>query len=196
MVLVYLAAVSMISTIMSALWFFLPAAAANGFAVVAAKLPLLSGWEAPLDFGVSWRGKRLLADHKTWRGLITGMILSTLTLALQQWLYRAVPSMHSLVNELPAYSTLPLLILGPLLGLGALGGDAVKSFFKRRVGVQPGERWFPFDQIDYIVGAEAASAFVVVLPLPVYAAAIIIFVLLQIAASYIGYVIGVKEKPY
>ena len=32
-------------------------------------------------------------------------------------------------------------------------GDAVKSFFKRRVGVPPGGRWIPADEIDFIIGA-------------------------------------------
>jgi CDP-2,3-bis-(O-geranylgeranyl)-sn-glycerol synthase len=34
-----------------------------------------------------------------------------------------------------------------------MAGDAVKSFFKRRVGVPPGGRWIPADEIDFIIGA-------------------------------------------
>ena len=43
--------------------------------------------------------------------------------------------------------------LGLRFGIGAMAGDAVKSFFKRRADVPSGERWFPFDQIDFVVGA-------------------------------------------
>jgi CDP-diglyceride synthetase len=32
-------------------------------------------------------------------------------------------------------------------------GDAVKSFFKRRLGITPGKSWFPFDQLDFVLGA-------------------------------------------
>lgn len=45
------------------------------------------------------------------------------------------------------------LSLGLLLGLGAVSGDAVKSFFKRRLGIAPGRPWVPFDQLDFQVGA-------------------------------------------
>jgi CDP-2,3-bis-(O-geranylgeranyl)-sn-glycerol synthase len=47
-----------------------------------------------------------------------------------------------------------------LLGFGALAGDSIKSFFKRRVGVKPGKRWFPFDQIDFVIGALAFASIV------------------------------------
>ena len=36
-----------------------------------------------------------------------------------------------------------------------MSGDAVKSSFKRRVGIAPGQPWFPADQLDFIVGAMA-----------------------------------------
>jgi CDP-2,3-bis-(O-geranylgeranyl)-sn-glycerol synthase len=45
------------------------------------------------------------------------------------------------------------LSLGFLLGLGAMAGDAAKSFFKRRLGIAPGHPWIPFDQIDFQIGA-------------------------------------------
>jgi CDP-2,3-bis-(O-geranylgeranyl)-sn-glycerol synthase len=35
---------------------------------------------------------------------------------------------------------------------GALLGDIIESFFKRRVGRKRGEDWIPFDQIDFILG--------------------------------------------
>jgi CDP-2,3-bis-(O-geranylgeranyl)-sn-glycerol synthase len=38
-------------------------------------------------------------------------------------------------------------------GIGAMSGDAVKSFFKRRVGIAAGRPWVPADQLDFIVGA-------------------------------------------
>ncbi|KAA0006124.1 MAG: CDP-archaeol synthase, partial [Thermoplasmata archaeon] len=36
---------------------------------------------------------------------------------------------------------------------GALLGDIVESFFKRRVGKERGEDWIPFDQVDFLIGA-------------------------------------------
>jgi len=36
---------------------------------------------------------------------------------------------------------------------GALIGDIVESFFKRRIGKVRGQDWIPFDQLDFILGA-------------------------------------------
>ena len=43
--------------------------------------------------------------------------------------------------------------IGLLLGSGALIGDAVKSFFKRKEGIKPGNRFIPWDQLDYSIGS-------------------------------------------
>jgi CDP-2,3-bis-(O-geranylgeranyl)-sn-glycerol synthase len=39
------------------------------------------------------------------------------------------------------------------MGSGAILGDLIKSFFKRRIGIKPGEKWIFFDQVDYAIGA-------------------------------------------
>ena len=38
------------------------------------------------------------------------------------------------------------------LCFGALGGDIIESFFKRRTGKDRGEDWIPLDQLDFILG--------------------------------------------
>ena len=43
----------------------------------------------------------------------------------------------------------------PIIGsicFGALFGDIIESFFKRRMGRNRGEDWIPFDQLDFILG--------------------------------------------
>ena len=44
------------------------------------------------------------------------------------------------------------IIFGLLAGLGAILGDLVKSFFKRRLGIKSGQSWPIFDQLDFIAG--------------------------------------------
>jgi CDP-2,3-bis-(O-geranylgeranyl)-sn-glycerol synthase len=39
------------------------------------------------------------------------------------------------------------------ISMGALFGDIVESFFKRRIGKERGESWYPFDQLDFVLGA-------------------------------------------
>ena len=42
-----------------------------------------------------------------------------------------------------------------------MGGDSLKSYAKRRVGIAPGARWMPADQLDFIVGAMVPMAAIV-----------------------------------
>jgi len=176
------------------LWFFLPAGIANMVPIFVAQIPVLKPYDAPLDFGKTFRGKRLFGSHKTWRGLAAGTIFGTITLWLQQ-LAVDHSSWLQVWTARVDYSQLPALVLGPLFAFGALGGDAVESFFKRRRGIAPGRGWFPFDQTDYIIGAAIASVPFVTLSLPQYAVLIILWLAIHVAASVIGYFIGVKERP-
>jgi len=136
--------------IIQALWFFVPAYLANMMPVFVQKLPFLN---KPVDFGRTLAGKRILGGHKTWRGLFFGTLAGFLVFELQRFLFsKGIMTGFALID----YSTAPL-FLGALIGFGALVGDIVKSFFKRRVGVRPGGRWMPFDQIDFIAAALLVS---------------------------------------
>lgn len=177
-----------------ALWFFLPAGIANMMPIFAARWPIIKPWDYPIDFGKTYRGKRIFGTHKTWRGLIVGIIFATLTLALQVWLIREVSFLADLTDQVD-YATLPVLVLGPLFGFGALAGDCIESFFKRQRGTPPGQGWFPFDQTDYIIGGALATMPFVQLTIAQYIMLIVIWLIVHVVASYIGYVAGVKERP-
>lgn len=177
-----------------ALWFFLPAGIANMMPIFAARWPIIKHWEFPMDFGLSFRGKRVFGEHKTVRGLIIGIIFATLTLWLQQLAARHVGWVADWTDHID-YTTLPVLALGPVFALGALLGDAIESFFKRQINIPPGEGWFPFDQIDYIVGGAIATMPFVTLSIPQYLLLILLWFITHIVSTVIGYLIGVKDKP-
>lgn len=111
-------------------WLFLPAIAANMTPVFAARFHWLPGLALPLDGYLMLRGRRLLGDHKTLRGLLTGLLFG---------------SVVGLLQGSPA--------AGAALSLGALVGDTTKSFIKRQLDIAPGRPWIPFDQIDFVLGA-------------------------------------------
>ncbi len=184
----------MIETIFFALWFFLPAGFANAAPVFANKIPLLNQFKTPLDFGFSKGGKRILGDNKTWRGFLFGIAIAVVTLAIQKivykdsiWLQDTLPATIDYVNV--------SLWLGVLLGVGALLGDAVESFFKRKANVNSGEAWFPFDQLDYILGGILLSSLIVSLSPAQSAAIIVVWFGLHLLSSYIGFLMGLKDKP-
>jgi CDP-2,3-bis-(O-geranylgeranyl)-sn-glycerol synthase len=176
-----------------AFWFLLPAAIANAAPVLAALLPYVRNWSQPMDFGYMWRGKRLLGPHKTWRGFISGVLTATLIFWLQQVCVRHFGWAAHLVDG-TGYAALPF-VLGPLFGVGALGGDAVKSFFKRLHGVEAGRHWIPFDQLDYIIGAMLISLPFIVLPVMAYAWMLVIWFGAHMLANYIGWRLGIREQP-
>lgn len=184
----------MLSELLFALWFFLPAGMANMIPVPIAKIPGLRKFNTPLDFGKTWRGVRVLGAHKTWRGLIAGIVVGILTVWLQQYLvheYGWFASQAAVTD----YTALPILWLGLAFALGALGGDAAKSFFKRRQNLGPGAVWLPWDLIDHIIGAAVFALPFVIFAWWIYPAVIIIWLFANLFVSYIGYWIGIKESP-
>ncbi len=178
--------------ILFALWFFLPAGLANASPVIANKIPVLRKWNLPLDFGAKFRGKRVFGDSKTWRGLLVGIIVATITLSLQVWAFNNFGWAQDIAININ-YFILPVYVLGPLFAIGALGGDAIESFVKRQRGIKPGQSWFPFDQLDYIIGGLIASFIVIELTMQEYLAIIVVWFAVHLIAVYIGYVLGIRQ---
>lgn len=94
------------------------------------------GWNRPIS-------TRLLGEHKTIGGFGLGVSVAIGAACAQS----AIDWEGSLVS----YDH--WLLIGFALGFGALGGDALKSFFKRRRGIPPGRSWVPADQLDFVLGA-------------------------------------------
>lgn len=184
----------MVHSIFLALWFFVPAGFANAAPVFAAAIPWLRRFTVPLDCGKSYKGVRIFGANKTWRGLIAGILFAALGLALQRYAYIHTDWAKTLSAPIN-YQTIPLILLSILFAVGALGGDAIESFFKRRQGVAPGHSWFPLDQIDYVIGAILATLPIVRLTPVQYAAALLLGVVLHVFFTYIGYLIKLRDRP-
>lgn len=184
----------MIHDILFALWFFLPAGVANLVPVFAAHIPGLKRLDAPLDFGMTFRGKRVFGDHKTWRGLVVGIIMAIFVLWIQQLLFEHSAWVRGLASDVN-YHDLPVVAMGALFGLGALGGDAIESFFKRQRNIAPGKGWFPFDQTDYIIGGAVATMPFVTLTVGQYLWLGVLWLGVHVTSTVIGYHLGLKERP-
>jgi len=101
--------------------------------------PLVKYWRA-------WNrpiSPRWLGSHKTVMGFAAGLLGAMATTLAQH----VIGYMAGIVD----YDR--WLELGLRFGLGAMAGDSVKSFFKRRLRVPPGAPWIPFDQLDFALGA-------------------------------------------
>lgn len=183
----------MIGSILFSLWFFLPAGIANMAPVFVMQLPVLKKWNTPLDGGLTLGKKRLFGPHKTMRGLISGILLSILIVWLQRYVFGWYPQLFGW-SEVD-YRNINVLLLGFLLGFGALSGDVLKSLIKRQVGIASGDSFFPFDQVDYILGAIIATLFLVRLPFVLYLFTILLWIGLHLLVSYIGFLLKLKPKP-
>lgn len=182
----------MINDLLTAVWFLLPAAIANAAPIIAAKIPAFQRFDAPVDGGKQLGGQDVFGSHKTWRGFVAGIIASTGVLYLQQLLVTGTDWFGSIDID---YAALPVLILGPAFAIGALGGDLIESFAKRRVGIGSGKPWLFFDQLDYVIGSVLVSLFFVILTPMQYVWIFIVWFSIHLIASYIGYRIGLKSEP-
>jgi CDP-2,3-bis-(O-geranylgeranyl)-sn-glycerol synthase len=135
----------------------------------------------------------LLGDGKTYQGFFIGVAGGLLIGILQITFQQAFPAI-----PLPPHTLLSVF----LLALGALTGDLIKSFFKRRMGKGRGERWPIADQYDLVAGA---FLFLALFDLPWLLKEIIPFRLLVIliitpilhrVVNLVGYRGGWKDVPW
>ena len=180
--------------ILFALWFFIPAGIANSTPIVVAHIPGLNTLNAPMDFGKKFHKKRIFGEHKTWRGFIAGMVMAVLVIWLQVGLFDHYAWIRH-ISQPVFYSGGSIVALGLLLGFGALIGDATESFLKRQYNIDSGQRWFPFDQLDYVIGGLLFATAYVRLPVQDYGWIIIIWFCMHLIFSYIGYILKLKDKP-
>lgn len=191
-----------------ALWLMLPAYVANMAPVFLSKL--LPRWDAPIDGGrTRANGTRILGDGKTWRGLIGGAVVAALFALLMVTVLRFSPHLSDL--GLAANGLWAPLWLGFAFGLGALAGDAVKSYFKRKRGHPRGAPWVGPDQLDFVVGGLLFVALAgLLVPLegttwtmfwlvhswwiPLFI--VIVTPLLHWLVNVLGYHLGLKNEPW
>jgi CDP-2,3-bis-(O-geranylgeranyl)-sn-glycerol synthase len=178
--------------ILFALWFFWPAGVATLLPVFAAHMPLLKRWDTPMDFRKTYRGKRLLGTHKTWRGFLAGWIGGSLWAWVQTvWYHHS-----SFVQSVYPSSFNPDLFLaaGILLSFGSVLGDAVGSFIKRRLDIPSGQAWFPWDQLDFILGGLICSLVVLRLQLFEYVLIVVVWLGVHLLFGLLGYLTRLKPS--
>jgi CDP-2,3-bis-(O-geranylgeranyl)-sn-glycerol synthase len=83
---------------------------------------------------------------------------------------------------------------GLVVGIaGAILGDAVKSFFKRRVGIPPGKPWIGPDEVDFYLGATAVAAFLVPLPLLPLLLSMPVVIAGHFVSNLVAWALGLKD---
>lgn len=185
----------MFDFILSCFYFFLPAYFSNMTPPLAKKLGVLQFLDKPVDFKKKWKGKRVFGSHKTWRGIVAGILVGTSVVLLQVYLYK-----FSFIREISFfdYRAVNPLIFGALISGGALTGDLINSFCKRRVGIQPGGKFLPFDQTNYVIGA---SIFLTLfweidIPILVWVTLFLLSFFLHIIINRLGYHLNIHQAKW
>lgn len=157
------------STISEALLFIGPSYVANA-------APLLFGGGTPLDGGRNFiDGKRIFGSHKTVRGFFAGVIAGTI-----------MGVAESLVDS-------NLLLGGFMIALGAVLGDLLGAFVKRRLKMKPGSPFPVVDQLDFVLGGLILGSLI----FPMSWAAILLVVLvtppIHLGTNFGAYLLGIKK---
>lgn len=147
----------------------------------------------PVDFHKKYKGRAIFGSHKTLRGIISGVIFGIVIAYLQRSLFA-----YSFFRNISLidYSAENVLMLGLLMGLGALIGDMIESFFKRRLNIKPGSRFIPWDQIDWILGMIVFTYFIYPYTLNMIVILIIMAFILHIVFRFIGYYIKINKSMW
>ena len=180
------------------LWVLLPAYLASAFAT------LPRGRGPPMDLGRNWPGdgRRILGPSKTWSGFLFGATLAVPFGLLEAGLILAAPPNLALVPRWgpTVLASLPVVAL---VTYGAMSGDALGSFLKRRLGRPSGARAIVLDQLPFVavpilVGAGLdPGLFVRVFASWEALLWLVVFTFgLHAVFNWIGFHAGVKKVPW
>jgi CDP-2,3-bis-(O-geranylgeranyl)-sn-glycerol synthase len=150
-----------------------------GPSYVANAAPLLLGGGAPLDGGRNFfDGQRILGAHKTVRGLFAGIIVGSV-----------IGLAESSVNS-------HLLFGGFMIALGAVLGDLLGAFFKRRIRIKPGNPLPIVDQLDFVLGGLLLGQ--VFFPMNLLSILIVILVTppIHLGTNYGAFKLGLKRTRW
>ncbi|MDR1405077.1 MAG: CDP-2,3-bis-(O-geranylgeranyl)-sn-glycerol synthase [Candidatus Methanoplasma sp.] len=187
--------VGVIAIMFGGLWLFIPAMLPNSAAAAV-------GGGTKVDFGRSWRGKRIFGDGKTWRGLFGG-IFAGVAAGLIMIGAASIWDPGNYWGFGPFWSNVGILFC---LSSGAILGDLTGAFIKRRLGMERGQKAPVLDQYDFVFGAFLVTA--VFFPHWVYSTyaegwhlASLVFILVLMFAIHrgvniIGYRLGFKKEPW
>lgn len=180
-------------------YYIIPAYVGNGFAVV-------TGGGRPIDLGRKFTDKRrILGDGKTIRGFIGGLMVGFSAGLLQLVIANPLNElMQSLIiqYQLGIDATVVERMISPsilrvfLISLGALLGDLLGSFIKRRMDLERGKPAPLLDQLDFVAVALLFGYIVTPLPWAYLVVILVLTPLIHLMANGIAYKSGLKSVPW
>jgi CDP-2,3-bis-(O-geranylgeranyl)-sn-glycerol synthase len=151
---------------------------------LAGRIGVLKFLDKPVDFGKKFFTKPIFGSHKTWRGVILGIIIGILIVKFQILLYRL-----TFIKEISLldYNKINFLVFGFLISGGAIFGDLLFAFIKRRLNLPPGTPFLPFDQTNYVIGVAIFLEPIYKLEISVWLTIFVLTFFLHIIVNRLGY---------
>ncbi|MEM7816505.1 MAG: CDP-2,3-bis-(O-geranylgeranyl)-sn-glycerol synthase, partial [Candidatus Aenigmatarchaeota archaeon] len=151
--------------------------------------PLMKG-KKPIDFGKNLGKERILGDGKTIEGTLGGLTFGLFITLVQIFV-------QSKISFIKDYGFIEItFILGLSLVLGALIGDMLGSFIKRRFGIKRGDPAPLLDQLDFLLVALILSSFLIKLEWITILILLITTPIIHYISNAIAYLLKIKLVPY
>lgn len=152
----------------------------------------------PLDGGLTLRGRRVFGANKTLRGFIVMVPATALAFAILALLAGDPAALGLWPLSIAGYA-----LAGTVAGLGFMAGELPNSFFKRQIGIAPGEAprhplaalgTFALDRLDSGIGMLLALALVVTVTWQTVAVVLIAGPFIHWTFSAVMFRLGLKAR--
>lgn len=153
-------------------------------------VPVFVKGKTPVDLGKKFNNKPLFGSHKTYQGFISAIVAAVIVTFLQTQL-SSIFFFNSI--SILNYNDINFIAFGFLFGFGAMFGDLIKSFFKRRFNIKPGSRFIPFDQLDFVIGSLLFISLVYIPTPEIIITVLILTFFLHIISNHIGYYLKIRD---
>ncbi|MCH8003174.1 MAG: CDP-2,3-bis-(O-geranylgeranyl)-sn-glycerol synthase [Nanoarchaeota archaeon] len=177
------------SLILICFYFMLPVYFANMAPVIVKKV--FNNLAFPLDFNKKIGNKEIFGKNKTFRGLIFGVIFAIIITFIQFNFYK-----NNILVDLSIVDYSDWLLIGLLMGFGAIFGDLAESFVKRRINCKPGKPFIPFDQLDFVIGALIFIYPIVALSLNKIITILLLSFVLHVIVNHVAYYTGFRKEKW
>jgi CDP-2,3-bis-(O-geranylgeranyl)-sn-glycerol synthase len=175
--------------ILLCLYFMLPVYFANMAPVIVKNIFL--NLKRPIDFNKKINDKPIFGKNKTFRGLIFGIVFAIMITGTQSILYR-----NNIFVDLSVVDYSNWLLIGFLMGFGAIFGDLVGSFIKRRLNYASGKSFILLDQLDFVIGALIFVSPLVILELNKIIIILILSFFLDIIVNHFAFYEGIRQEKW
>lgn len=173
----------MLDIIINSFWLIIPAYCANFF-------PVLLRGRHPIDFGRKFiDGFRLFGDGKTIEGFFGGIFFGILVGLLLIYSQPLIQNMYPLQFQHDLLSVF-------LLTTGAVTGDMIGSFIKRRFGIKRGDSAPLLDQLDFLIFSLVMLSIISTLNIYWVIFLAIVTPLIHYSSNICAFLLKLKNEPY